>query len=205
MSLYFLLWICQNGFRKEVEMTNTEKEFLAQVALGWFRVDQQGRIWRLYRFVGGGRPRLVKIRCRRAERSMSKKGGYRRVMFKAAGRRMTVGGHRIVWMVANHQIIPTVMETNHKDGVKKNNDPGNLELLTRKENVKHAIRILGRKPKEQQGELNSSAMVTEKQVMEIRALWSSGEMSQKEIGKRFGIVQATVSAIVTRKSWKHLA
>ena len=187
-------------------MTIDEKAFLAQVALGWFQVNQDGTIWRLAEFVGGGVTRLQWVEPRRAERSTSAEEGYLRILFFDQGERKHVAAHRIVWMVLNRADIPAPMEINHRDGKKWHNEPSNLELVTRPENVKHAIRILGRRHKAQGGEQNPSAKLTEAQVMEIRALCESKSINQREIAQRFGIKQSTVSAIVLRKkSWRHLA
>lgn len=53
------------------------------------------------------------------------------------------------------------------------------------------------------GELSGTAKLTASQVIEIRALAVQG-MTQAEIGQRFGITKAHVSAIVLRKRWKHI-
>ena len=186
-------------------MTNDERAFLAQVALGWFTANGDGTIWRNAEFTGGGVPTLKWVEPRRAERSASEEDGYIRVMFHDSGERLMVQAHRIIWMVVNRADIPAPLEVNHKDGVKYHNHPDNLELLTRPENVKHAIHVLGRKPKAQNGTANTFAKLTDQQVMEIRALWASQTMSQRQIAERFGLKQATISCIVTGKTWRHLA
>src|SRR5690606_10298728 len=85
-SHYFLIWICHNTY-----MTEHEQAFLAQVALGWFTVKPNGTIWRNIRFHGGGPATgvagLTWITPTRAERSVSAKGKYLRVMFYDRGRR----------------------------------------------------------------------------------------------------------------------
>jgi DNA-binding transcriptional regulator YiaG len=183
-----------------------EQAFLAQVALGWFLVKGDGTIWRMIKFTGGGTPSLKRINSTRAERSKSKQDGYPRVLFWHQGKRLKVHAHRIVWMVANKADIPDSMEINHKheDGDKSRNHPGNLELVTRSENVKHAIHVLGKKRKARPGTENPAARLNEGQVAEIRALWKARAMSQRQIGERFGIKQQTVQNIVNGKTWKHV-
>jgi hypothetical protein len=184
-------------------MTDDEKALLAQVALGWFTVKPDGTIWRNVIFHGGGVSLPTWIKPTRAERSVSKADGYLRVMFNDQGKRRRVAAHRVSWMVANRQDIPPTMEINHEhqDGNKQRNDPRNLSLVTRRENVVHAIRVLKRKPKAQNGEKNAMAKVTEAQVAEIRSLVAAKSLPQREIGKMYGITQSAVSAIVTGKSW----
>ena len=189
-------------------MKTNEAEFLAQMALGYFRVDADGTIWRCARSVGGSRtgsPSYMKmIRPSRADRSESH--GYTKVMFTALSRvRLSIYAHRVVWMVANHAEIPESMEINHKDGNPRNNRPDNLEVVTRQENALHAgrvLRVLGKK--NQYGEKNTSAKLTPLQVVEIRRICAGKELSQGVIAAMFGVSQRTVSEIHLRKTWKHI-
>lgn len=50
------------------------------------------------------------------------------------------------------------------------------------------------------GTLNGRSKLTEANVLEIRALLSSG-VTQKEIGKIFGVTQALISLIANRRAW----
>lgn len=185
-------------------MTKDEAMFLAQVTMGWFSIREDGAIWRHIELHGGGVATVAQIEPRRAECSISAEGGYPRVMFTHMGERLKVSAHRIVWIYFNRRPIPTAMEINHIDGNKGNSRPSNLELVTRSENVRHACRVLGRRPKAQDGEANAQAKVTAAQVMEIRALFDAKALSQREIGARFGLTQSAVSAIVRRESWRHV-
>ena len=188
-------------------MTNDEKAFLAQIALGWFTVDTKtGAVWRHVTFHGGGVSLPAWIDPIRAERSKSAQQGYLRIMFHDAGNRRRVAAHRIIWMVANRRDIPESMEINHKhrDGNKQRNTAINLALVTRAQNVEHCCRVLGRKPKAQNGEANAMAKVTECQVMEIKALLKNKALPQREIGNIYGLTQSAVSAIATGKSWAFL-
>ncbi len=185
-------------------MTQKETEFLALVMLGHFRVDAQGRIWRLYRMVGSTRGpsrRPQKVARRRAERSVSQRGGYLRVMFQGMTKRRTVSAHRIVWMIHNHREIPAGLEVNHKDGKKQNNHPSNLEVVTRSANTKHAIRHLDRiiQPRATPG-----AKLTFQQVYEIRQLWAEKAMSLKELAAHFNVCVQSIQGIIYRKTWKFL-
>lgn len=58
--------------------------------------------------------------------------------------------------------------------------------------------------KEKTGIKNPSAILNELQVLEIRKMWSTKKYKQKEIAKLFSITRENVSAIVLRKSWKHI-
>lgn len=186
-------------------MTDDEKSFLAQVALGLFKVEQDGTIWRLAKWTGGGIVSgLIYMPRERAERSSAGPSSYLRVMFKDGAHRRKISAHRIVWMVTNRRPIPASMEINHIDGNKRNNTPSNLELATHQQNVQHCHTHLAPKKKDQRGAKNSAAAVTETQVLDIRSIWASRSLTQREIAARYQITQSTVSAIVLRKSWNHI-
>ena len=188
-------------------MKEHEATFLSLIALGWFKVDEQGRIWRMARLSGsrtGGPSTVTWLPTpTRAEKSSSADDGYLKVMFRAQGPRLQVYAHRIVWMVANRQQIPDAMEINHKDGNKRNPVPSNLELVTHAQNTLHSFRVLGQQVKEQRGERNTSSKLTEAQVLEIRSL-CAGKMPQSQVAARFNVSQRTVSEIHLRKTWAHV-
>lgn len=54
------------------------------------------------------------------------------------------------------------------------------------------------------GSQHGMAKLMEAQVLEIRALWKSGEWRQREIAERFGISASSVSTIINRKNWTHI-
>ncbi len=54
------------------------------------------------------------------------------------------------------------------------------------------------------GEKNSQSKLTEVDVVEIRRLYTTGGMLQRELADRFGVTQPTISAIVTRTNWTHV-
>lgn len=188
-------------------MRDNEIAFLSQVAMGVFTIDDQGRIWRHKFWVGSrsGAPSQLRMldHARRAERSVSQ--GHQRVMFYVGGQRHAIYAHRAVWLASVQQPIPEGLEVNHKDGNPKNNRVENLELVTRQQNTLHAgrvLKVLGTKA--QRGEDNAGAKLTEKDVLEIRQIWRDKSMTQQALAERYGVVQATISAIVLGKSWTHL-
>jgi len=58
--------------------------------------------------------------------------------------------------------------------------------------------------KRMSGENHPQVVLTERDIIQIKRYLSEGNLSQKEIGKMFGVNQATISNIKTGKSWKHL-
>lgn len=183
-------------------MKPNEQAFLAAVGLGWFVVDPAGNIWRTTKMADGFPVRLPQML--RAEKASSAPDGYPKVMFRFEGQRFAVYAHRAVWMVHNRRPIPDGMEINHRDGNKRNPHPDNLELVTHAENTAHSFRVLGQQVKEQRGVKNTSAKLTEADVLAIRSLCAARSLPQSEIATRYGVSQRTVSEIHTRKTWAHV-
>jgi predicted XRE-type DNA-binding protein len=188
-------------------MTKDERAFLALVAIGFFSIDGQGRIWRHRQMVGGsqaGTPSYERLLPEPTRAETSASGDYPKVMFSVEQERMAVYVHRAVWMTHNRADIPAGMQINHIDGDPTNPRPTNLELVTVSGNVIHAIRVLGTKRAEQKGIANNSARLSEQQVREIRRLTDAHVMAQSRIAESFGVSQRTVSEIHLRKTWRHL-
>lgn len=54
------------------------------------------------------------------------------------------------------------------------------------------------------GETNVRALLTETDVIEIRARYAKGGVTQKALGIEFGVSSSQVSQIIRRKNWKHV-
>jgi len=54
------------------------------------------------------------------------------------------------------------------------------------------------------GERSATAKLTQDKVLAIRSIWDRGEMTQPELGKKFGVATPTVGAICRRKIWAWL-
>ena len=165
---------------------------------GTIEVDQEGRIWRL-RSNKAGKHEWKNIKRIRAENKSLKK--YYRVHLNINGSKYNVLAHRIVW-IAHNGIIPEGIDINHKDGKGRNNSPGNIELATRAENVKHSFDVLGRLASK--GERHYRAKLTDKEVRKIRELYGAGDIFQSTLGKIYSVDQTQISMIVRRKTWKHV-
>lgn len=183
-------------------MTDAERQFLAQMALGMFSVDSEGRIWRHRRVSNGSRlqvaPTIEVEPPTRAETGESK--DYLRLQFTVGEERFQVYAHRIVWMVTNHSDIPALIEVNHKDGDGSNNRPSNLELMTKAENQLHAIHVLGRF----RATNHPGGKLTPQQVVEIRGLCDAKSMAQALIARQYGVSVRSVGAIANRKTYSEI-
>ena len=85
---------------------------------------------------------------------------------------------------------------NHKNGMKFDNRAENLEYVTQKENVQHAIRI---GLKNQIGENNCKAKLTWDNVEKIRAV--SHLFSRVKLAKRFNVSASSISQVIHNRTW----
>ena len=90
-------------------------------------------------------------------------------------------------------------ESNHRDGEPSNNRLVNLEKLTHLENMRHAIRtgLL-----DNRGVHCPTAKLSEDDVRTIRRLADS--VTGKELARRFEVSKATISYIISRRTWRHI-
>lgn len=178
-------------------METNEAKVLALVTLGALSVDDRGRIWRHRVMTQGSAIGGREVSCtpRRADTGRSMTEGYRRVQVTIGTERVTVPAHRIVWMVANQRMIPAAFEVNHKNGIKDDNRPGNLELTTRAGNTVHALHELGQYKKSRAGKL------TPEQVVQIRHLRDNRLASRVLVAEQFGVSTVMVKKIERRDSW----
>lgn len=113
--------------------------------------------------------------------------------------------HYVHQLVAKAFIGPCPLgkEVNHKDGDKGNNKAKNLEYITHQKNIIHAYLTKLQLPS--YGEAHGMAKLTVSKVIQIRKSYASGKVFQQELAKELGVSVATISDIVTKRSWKHVA
>jgi hypothetical protein len=125
--------------------------------------------------------------------------GYRAVYLYSSGRIKARRVHTLVfWAFVGP--LPHGHEINHIDGVKLNNRPQNLEAVSHTDNMRHASRI----GLLERGERHHNSKLREEAIADIRYSYRHGER-QHSIAKRHGISRATVSDIVRRRLWCHVA
>lgn len=110
--------------------------------------------------------------------------------------------HQVHRLVAKAYLPnPDSLDTvNHKDGDKLNNDVSNLEWLSRGDNTRHSF-AAGLQTVQRGGE-GAWSKLTKRDVLAIRRLLVTH--SQRAVAKRFGVSQAAIAAIATRRSWSHV-
>ncbi|ALA07692.1 hypothetical protein BC01_108 [Bacillus phage BC01] len=127
--------------------------------------------------------------------------GYYQVSLSCNGKTKKYLVHRLVALA----FIPNPdnkREVNHKDGNKLNNYIDNLEWNTSKENQQHAMK-LGLQPV-YYGSEAANAKLTEEKVRTIRELYAKGNCTHQQIADIFGVGKRNITAIINRKTWKHV-
>lgn len=136
-------------------------------------------------------------------------GGYIRV-------RLTV--NRIVYRRMVHRLVleafsgpcPNGLECNHKDGIKTHNNIGNLEWVTRSENIRHAVKLNPEKwrkygfqpndPRIPYGDRHYNAKLTANDVRAIRQSADTNTM----IAAKYGVSRRSIGFIKAHQNWKHV-
>lgn len=78
-------------------------------------------------------------------------------------------------------------------------NPAHLELGTHAENQKDKVE----RNRQAKGSANGRAKLSERDVLEIRELLGKG-VSSKNLASRFSVASSLISAIKSRKIWRHL-
>lgn len=114
-----------------------------------------------------------------------------------------VAAHRFTYELVNGP-IPDGLFVCHSCNNTACLNPKHLWLGTATDCARDKV-IKGRHPRKgPQGERHASAKVTEDDVINMRRLYSTGEAGTWKLGKRFGITQQSVQAIVSGRHWKHV-
>ena len=126
--------------------------------------------------------------------------------FRIAGKAFRA--HRIAYFL-NRPFADQNMHVLHKCDNPRCCNCRHLFLGTQRDNV-HDAMAKGRlrsKAKGRPGEANHNAKLTTKQVIEIRRLWRSHtalRLTQKQLGRRFGVGRAAIAHIVAHRNWAHV-
>lgn len=129
------------------------------------------------------------------------KDGYCQVSLCKEGKGKMRKVHRLVAQA----FIPNLLnlpEINHKDGNKQNNNDWNLEWTTSSKNALHAYET-GLKIR-RKGEKATNVKLTNKEVIEIRRLYSMGGYTHRSLGKQFEISYSVIWGILHRIYWTHI-
>jgi hypothetical protein len=162
--------------------------------MAFYAVSDRGRVRR----IAGG----CGARVGRVLRPVNSAKGYPRVELHRHGRRKSRTVHSLV-AEAFLGPRPSGLQVNHKNGIKTDNRPGNLEYVTQCVNTRHSFDVLGRKAAH--GEVHYCAKLTVVNVREIRRLYAKGGVTHSELGKQYGVSRRSIGYVVSREHWTHVA
>lgn len=157
-----------------------------------YEASSAGRIRRVRGGSPAAKPGRVLSQCRGSR-------GYFKVTLTMDGKERTALVHRLITLAFHGLPGSPELQAAHGDGNKENNLPGNLRWATPHENhddkVRHGTQIRGSQV--------HCTRLTEAAVAEIRREYAQGH-SQEALARKYGSSQSRVSAIVRRKTWRHV-
>lgn len=146
---------------------------------------------------------LGRIRNARTKRILKQNSNYKgyNLYVGTLGSKKRVKGiviHRAVaeTFIPNPENKPQV---NHIDGNKGNNCVSNLEWVTAKENMSHAIKT---GLQNNSGEHNGNAKLTQQQVEEIRKIRKEKNISYRKLAEKYKVSHCTIIQICKNRYYK---
>ena len=131
--------------------------------------------------------------------------------FKLRGRQLLA--HRVAWVLANGP-IPNGLCVLHRCDNATCVNAAHLFLGTHLDNSidketkgrgNHPHRDMIPPERRARGERQWKARLTGADVAEIRSLYASGVITQRELSQRFGVHETTVHNVIKRHTWRHVA
>jgi hypothetical protein len=112
-----------------------------------------------------------------------------------------IRAHRLAYILT-YGYIPEGTEICHKCDNPPCCNPAHLFAGTHQQNMSDMVakgRLVGLK-----GERSNSVKLTAQQVLEIRSMYETGKYSHLGLAHTFGVSEAAVQFIITRRTWKHI-
>lgn len=97
---------------------------------------------------------------------------------------------------------PPGLEINHKNGIKADNRPDNLEYVTHAENMHHA-KAIGAFDNHPKGSKHRGSVLTEALVLEMRTKYRNGQPIAS-IAREYNLVDGTARKAITGETWGHV-
>ena len=137
--------------------------------------------------------------------------GYPVICLMVDGKQKTITVHHLV-CTAFHGSRPLGKEVAHADGSRINNQSENLRWATRKENHADALRHGTHTGLIVKGERNGHAILTERDVKEIRAYpyerykrGASILALSRKLADRYGVLPGTIKSVLMCQNWRHVS
>jgi hypothetical protein len=172
-------------------MANTKTiEKWADTQIDDYQVSDQGRV-RSYK---GKNARILSP-------AKDKKQGYLHVNLSDNGRMRYIRIHRLV-IISFFGLPEPGQEVNHKNGIKDDNRLDNLEYVTRSQNIRHSIDVLGHKTGAC-GERHGRTKLTNTDIITIRERCASGG-EYATISREYGLTDVAIGKIARGETWQNV-
>ena len=126
--------------------------------------------------------------------------GYPRVDLCRDGSAKRVGVHTLVATAFIGPPPTPSHQVNHKNANKSDSRVANLEWVTPRENIRHAVSVGVMDAAFMVGELNAGAKLTWAQVAEIRSL--RGQVGARPLAERYGVSRSAIQQVHQGKRWR---
>ncbi len=120
-------------------------------------------------------------------------------LFMSDGRGSKVRAHRFAYAELVGP-IPAGLNVCHRCDNPACVNPYHLFLGTTRENMLDA----SAKGRVRHGAKHANAVLTDKEVLEARALWAEGNLSMARIARKYRVHPVTMQDVLNRVTWKHL-
>ena len=156
--------------------------------------------------------------------------GYGRFCFSVNGNLTTIGAHRFSYEINSGEPISKGLFVYHQCDNPKCVNPSHLFLGTNSDNLLDASKkgrtATGKRngqhthpersirgdahwtrihpEKKLRGVSNGRAKLTEKEIIEMRFLYSTGKFSYEKLAKKYSITSVQVGNIIRKESWTHV-
>lgn len=107
-------------------------------------------------------------------------------------------------LVAEHFIFNenNYSQVNHKNGIVSDNSVENLEWVTPKMNIQHALK--NNLHRAANGEFSGQSKLTDKIVMDLRNKYITGKYTTRGLSSELNMNNSVIWCAIVGKTWKHL-
>ncbi len=159
-----------------------------------YSVSSDGVVWSNVT----GKP--IKEQITKSSATTKRGARYHRVELHKNGKGKKFFVHRLVALAFIPNQNPEANSVNHKNGNKSDNSVDNLEWVTHRQNVDHAVET-GLQLK---GEDVGTSIYEEQMIHKACQMIKRGDLSLQDIADETGLNYYTVSDLKNKRSWKHI-
>ena len=172
---------------------------------GYYQISNMGRVKSVARNIHGGRFNCDRWFPEKILKLGLRPNGYLKVCLNKNNDRRDFSIHRLVAnaFIENTDNLPQV---NHRNGIKTDNIPDNMEWCTQSQNMLHAYSIGLQKPNYSprphlRGENNPSSKLTNEIATTIRKRYADEKITYNKLGEIYDVHKKTIAYIIRNKRY----